>query len=105
MKLKAGKFAAVQARELWSTEEKIHLRPGHFWVCELGDADGNGSPILHEFTRKNEVFTLSTGAQVRGSIGESVLLLRRYYHRTAVPTIAMASPLFVGRERRVRSLL
>ena len=30
--LKAGKFAAVQARELWSKEEQVHMRPGYFWV-------------------------------------------------------------------------
>ena len=30
------------------------MRPGHFWACELGDADGQGSPILHTFTKKNE---------------------------------------------------
>ena len=44
--LKAGKFAAVQAREVWSEEEHVHMRPGHFWACEMGDADGRGSPIL-----------------------------------------------------------
>ena len=51
----------VQARELWSNDEKKHLRPGHFWTCELGDADGKGSPILHIFTKKNEYFELSNG--------------------------------------------
>ena len=133
--LKAGKLAAVQvcplaaraahaaratatevarrpaqARELWSKDEKKHLRPGHFWACELGDADGKGSPILHIFTQKSEYFELSNGekvrvasatlsplmaralyalssplaaAQVRGDAGECLLLLRRYYHRTA----------------------
>jgi hypothetical protein len=85
--LKAGKFAAVQARELWSTEEKVHLRPGHFWVCELGDVDGQGdgkgSPVLHTFSRKNEWFTLSNGVKMRGDEGDCLLLLRRYYNRTA----------------------
>ena len=55
-------------RELWSKEEKKHLRPGHFWACELGDADGKGSPILHTFTRKNEYFTLSNGEKVRHAL-------------------------------------
>ena len=73
--LKAGKFAAVQARELWSTEEKVHLRPGHFWAAELGDADGKGSPILHTFTKKNEYFTLSDGSKILGGPGECVQLL------------------------------
>ena len=74
---------AEQARELWSKDEKKHLRPGHFWACQLDDADGKGSPILHEFKKKNEYFTLSNGEKVRGDPGECLLLLRCYYHRTA----------------------
>ena len=80
--LKAGKHCAVQARALWSTEERCHLRPGHFWGAEFGDADGKGSPIIHTFTKKNEVFTLSDGRKMRGDAGECLLLLRRYFHRT-----------------------
>ena len=38
--LKPGNYAAVQARERWSTAEEVHLRPGHHWVFELGDAGG-----------------------------------------------------------------
>ena len=68
---------------MWSKEEKVHLRPGHFWACELGDSDGKGSPIVHTFTDKNEWFTLSNGVKMRGDKDECVLLLRRYYHRTA----------------------
>ena len=81
--LKAGKHAAIQARTLSSTEERRHLRPGHFWACELGNADGKGSPTLHTFSRKNEYFTLSDGNKIRGDPGECVLLLRRYFNRTA----------------------
>lgn len=80
--LKASKHCAVQARALWSTEERRHLRPGHFWAAELGNADGKGSPIIHTFTKKNEVFTLSDGRKMRGDAGEALLLLRRYFHRT-----------------------
>ena len=40
------------------------MRPGHFWACELGDADGKGSPILHEYTKKSEYFTLKNGDKV-----------------------------------------
>lgn len=80
--LKAGKHVAIQARTLWGEEERRHLRPGHFWAAELGDADGKGSPILHTFTRKNEYFELSDGSKVRGDAGEHVLLLCRYFHRT-----------------------
>ena len=39
-----SRFAAVQADVLWSESERRHLRPGHFWICELGDAgEGKGS--------------------------------------------------------------
>ena len=51
-------------------------------MCELSNADGKGSPILHAFTRKNEYFTLSDGNKIRGDPGEYVLLLRRYFQRT-----------------------
>lgn len=89
--LKAGKFAAVQARELWSTEELAHMRPGHFWACELGDADGNGSPIL-EFARQmhwppregdagwNESYR--NIERRRYDKGDCAILLRCYFHRT-----------------------
>ena len=63
--LKAGKHVALQARALWSTEERRHLRPGHFWAAELGNADGKGSPIIHTFTKKNESFSLSDGRKVQ----------------------------------------
>ena len=65
----------IQSRELWSTEERRHLRLGHFWGAELGDADGT-------FTRKNESFTLSDGRKMRGDAGDCLLLLHRYFHRT-----------------------
>ena len=55
----------LQARQLWSKEEKTHLRPGHFWACELGNFDGDGSPIIYTFTKKNEYFTLSNGEKQR----------------------------------------
>ena len=38
--LPEGKHASVQARERWSTAEEVHLRPGHHWVFELGNAGG-----------------------------------------------------------------
>ena len=37
-KAKPGAWGCVQARELWSTEEDVHLRPGHHWIFEFGDA-------------------------------------------------------------------
>ena len=72
----------MQARALHSTEELVHLRPGHYWPCELGNADGKGSPIIHTFTQKNESFELSDGRKMRGDAGECLLLIRRYFYRT-----------------------
>ena len=33
----------MQAREQWSEEEAIHLRPGHQWLFEFGDAGSDSS--------------------------------------------------------------
>ena len=71
-----GKFAAVQARELWSTEESIHLRPGHYWVLELGDA-GQGSPILKTFEKRE------TYRGIRFDPGESAIVVKHWLNRTA----------------------
>ncbi len=38
----------MQAREVWSTEGEVHMRPGHHWLCEFGDA-GNGTSCEKEF--------------------------------------------------------
>ena len=35
-------------REFWSTEEEVHMRPGHHWLCEFGDA-GDGTSCKKEF--------------------------------------------------------
>ena len=93
--LKAGKVVCVQARELWSEEERVHLRPGHFWLALLGDADGKGSPIIAgPFKEKNTWWPPQKGesgwkaeyegiARQRYDEGDCALLLRHYYHRVA----------------------
>ena len=75
--LKAGRYCAMQARVLWGQEERQHMRPGHFWVAELGDA-GNGSPIIAGPWKER-----TTYKGVRYDPSEVAVLLRRYYHRTA----------------------
>ena len=47
--LKPGNYASVQARERWSTAEAVHLRPGHHWVFELGDAGGDKGCVEKRF--------------------------------------------------------
>ena len=99
--LSSGKFAAVQARELWSTEERVHMRPGHFWACELGDAGDlladasrKGSPILAGPFESRQYWPPNEGEpgwrvifrgmlRLRYDPGECALLLRCYYHRVA----------------------
>jgi hypothetical protein len=74
--LKAGEFAAVQARERWSSEESIHLRPGHYWLFELGDA-GQGSPVSKTFD-KREMFR-----GIRFDANECAIRVKRWLNRTA----------------------
>ena len=31
-KAKPGAWGCVQIREMWSTDEQVHLRPGHHWL-------------------------------------------------------------------------
>ena len=77
------------------------MRPGHFWVCELGDYDGKGSPVIHKFTGKNESFELSDGRKVRGDAGDWLLLIRRYYHRTVDDTEGLTFVRWQGQEKGV----
>ena len=76
-----GKFAYIQADTLWSEEERQHLRPGHGWVCELGDAgDDKG---CFEKTYSSSVarsWTDYEGVRLQG--GESALKVERWFHRT-----------------------
>ncbi len=47
--VKPGVWGCVQARRAqWSTEEDTHMRPGHHWLCEFGDA-GNGTSCERQF--------------------------------------------------------
>ena len=115
--LKEGKFAAVQARELWSTEEQVHMHPGHFWACELGNADAllkrmenKGSPILagpfesrqHWPPNEGETGWLEAYRGIvrqRYDVGECALLLRCYYHRTADDPEGLTFVRWMGQKR------
>jgi len=44
-KAKPGAWGCVQTREMWSTDEQIHLRPGHRWLFRFGDG-GEGSSCV-----------------------------------------------------------
>ena len=82
-KAKPGKWGCVQARELWSTKEEIHLRPGHHWLFEFGDA-GDGTCV--ETVNGQKTFSLPPRKWVehkgvRFYNGDSALVVRRWLHR------------------------
>ena len=99
--LTMGRFAAVQARVLWGVEEQVHMRPGHFWACELGDAGSllrkdslRGSPVLAGPFASRQHWPPNEGepgweeayrgiTRLRYDVGDCAILLRCYYHRTA----------------------
>jgi hypothetical protein len=52
-KSESGAWGCMQDRTQWSTEEEVHMRPGHHWLCEFGPA-GNGTSC-----EKDSEFNLS----------------------------------------------
>ncbi len=49
-------------REVWSTEEEVHLCPGHFWICKFGTVPGSMSCVEKKFdlqTRKWEEYKVT----------------------------------------------
>lgn len=77
---KPGKFTWVQADVLWSEGERKHLRPGHGWVCELGDAGGGKGCFEETFSLAARSWKLYAG--LRFYDGEAALAVRRWFHRT-----------------------
>ena len=67
-------MCVIGARDVVEGDSPPAARPQHFWACELGDADGKGSPILHEYAKKSAYFTLKNGDKVRGNTGDCLLL-------------------------------
>jgi len=65
-----------------SSEELGHIRPGHFWLCELGEA-GGGSPIMQTFEKRE--FKYGT----RFDKDDCAILLRRYLNRTAEDSLGL----------------
>ena len=50
-----GAWGCVQVREVWSTEEEAHMRPGHFWICKFGTVPGSMSCVEKKFELHPEV--------------------------------------------------
>lgn len=78
-----GKYAYVQVRELWSTAEERHYRPGHGWLCELGDA-GDGSCVERTFKLGRASSSRASWEVYKGVRfydGEKALTVKRWLHR------------------------
>lgn len=79
-RVKPALFACVQADELWSESERRHLRSGHHWICELGDAGGgNGS-----FEAQFKLPTARSWKEYKGTRyydGDAALVVKRWFHR------------------------
>ena len=73
-------------RELWSTKEEVHLRPGHHWLFELGDAgDGTCFETLPGGKGK-KAFELAARKWVdykgtRFHNGQRIVVVKRWLHR------------------------
>ena len=83
-KAKPGAWGCVQAREQWSEDEQIHLRPGHHWIFEFGEApDGTSCEFTFSFSpcqpRRNGVVYKGT----RFYNGDRALKVKRWLHRVA----------------------
>ena len=75
---KPGNWACVQARELWSTEEEVHFRPGHHWLCELGDA-GDGTSCEKKFELGPRRWEDYKGTRFYN--GDQALVIKRWLNR------------------------
>ena len=73
------KFGAVQADALWSESERRHLRPGHFWMFEFGDAGGDKGGFLESFKLAARSWKLFEGTRFYD--GEAALCVKRWFHR------------------------
>ena len=79
-KVAPGKFGYVQADQLWSVSERKHLRPGHGWVFEFGDAGGTKGSFEESFTLGQRNWKEYKGTRFYD--GEAALVVKRWFHRT-----------------------
>ena len=76
--VKPGVWGCVQTRAQWSTEEDAHMRPGHHWLCEFGDA-GNGTSCEKEFNLSHRTWEDYRGT--RFYKGDCALVIKRWLNR------------------------
>ena len=77
-KAKPGSWGCVQ-NEMWSTDEQVHLRPGHHWLFEFSDGDeGSNCQKLFSLPQRK------TGVVYKGTRfynGDRALRVKRWLHR------------------------
>ena len=73
-----GVWGCVQARAQWSTEEDTHMRPGHHWLCEFGDA-GNGTSCERQFNLDHRKYEDYRGTRFYNK--DSALVIKRWLNR------------------------
>ena len=82
----------IQARELWSTSEEVHYRPGHFWLAQ--------APVVLEVRKIN---TRCTIEGVMFSAGDYLVRICRYF-LTVWRVTRVASRLRSGRRLMAAAL-
>ena len=76
--MKPGVWGCVQARAQWSTEEDAHIRPGHHWLFEFGDA-GNGTSCEKQFNLDHRKCQDYRGTRFYNE--DSALVIMRWLNR------------------------
>ena len=76
--VKPGVWGCVQVRAQWSTEEDAHMRPGHHWLCEFGDA-GNGTSCERQFNLGHRKCEDYRGTRFYNK--DSALVIKRWLNR------------------------
>jgi len=79
-KTKPGPWDCVQARELSSTEEESHMRRGHHWPFEFGDA-GDGTSCGKNFNLSRRTWEDYRGSITRFYGRDRALVIKSWLHR------------------------
>ena len=72
------KFGCCQVRELWSSDEEVHYRPGHYWIFEFGNA-GDGTSFEKEFSMPRRSWQDYKGTRFYD--GQVALVVKKWCHR------------------------
>jgi len=78
-KAKPGAWGCVQTREMWSTDEQVHVRLGHHWLFEFSDGgEGSSGEQLFSLPQRR------TGVVYKGTRfcnGDRALRVKRRLHQ------------------------